>query len=49
MAETHDPGREPESMYDSAMAVYRAEPWDAKIDTIRRTIVVMKAWAQEGT
>jgi len=49
MAETHDPGPEPESMYDSDMAVYLAEPWDAKTDTIRRTIAVMKAWAKEGT
>jgi hypothetical protein len=49
MAETHDPGPEPESMYDSDMAVYLAEPWNAKTDTIRRTIAVMKAWAQEGT
>ena len=49
MAETHDPGPEPESMYDSDMAVYLAEPWEAKTDTIRRTIAVMKAWAKEGT
>ena len=48
MAETHDPGPEPESMYDSDMAVYLAEPWEAKTDTIRRTIAVMKAWAKEG-
>jgi hypothetical protein len=49
MAETHDPGPEPESMYDSETAVNLAEPWDEKTDTIRRTIAVMKTWAQEGT
>jgi arylsulfatase A-like enzyme len=48
MAETHDPGPEPEAMYDSDMAVYLAQPWDAKTASIRRTIALMKAWAKEG-
>ena len=48
LAETHDPGPEPEAMYDSDMAVYLAEPWDARTETIRRTIAMMKQWAREG-
>ncbi|MFM7207813.1 MAG: sulfatase [Planctomycetaceae bacterium] len=48
LAETGDPGPESAAMYDSDMAVYLADPHDAKTDTIRRTIALMKQWAQEG-
>jgi len=48
LEESRDPGPEPETMYDSDMEVYLAEPWDAKTETIRRTIALMKQWAQEG-
>ncbi|MFM7185439.1 MAG: sulfatase [Planctomycetota bacterium] len=48
LEETHDPGPEPAAMYDSDMAVYLAEPWNARADSIRRTIALMKQWAREG-
>ena len=48
MVDTHDQGPESEKMYDSDMAVYLAEPWDAKDDVIRRNIALMKQWAKEG-
>ena len=48
MAETHDPGPEPQAMYDSDKTVYLGRPWDARTDSIRHTIALMKAWAEEG-
>jgi arylsulfatase A-like enzyme len=48
MVETGDQGPESEKMYDSDMAVYLGEPWDAKDDVIRHNIALMKQWAKEG-
>jgi hypothetical protein len=44
MAETRDPGPEPEAMFDSDMAEYlkRDNP------EVRENIALMKRWAAEG-
>jgi arylsulfatase A-like enzyme len=48
--ETNDRGRqpEPESMYDSDMAVYLKGQTGPQADTLRKNIALMKQWAKEG-
>lgn len=50
MKDTHDPGPESDSMYDSDMAVYRSgrssDTEQGKI--LRKNISLMKQWASEG-
>ena len=49
--ETHDPGPESESMYDSEMAVYlktKQTRDSEQAEILRRNITQMKTWAAEG-
>jgi arylsulfatase A-like enzyme len=50
MEATHDHGRrpEPETMYDSDMAVYLGNKGGVQTEVLRKNIALMKRWAAEG-